>query len=417
MGGFVGQFGTPAGQDGPGQDGPGQDAIDNGTADGTRDTMADEPLPELVELIAAIRRCMAELSWSYHVLGRKTNASSSTWNRWCTQTRLPRRDALVSFAEAAPEVVGRHRLLALWDAALAAQESARRTETSARKTEMSAGEPKTAARHTETAAPHTETGTRHTETSAPSTETGARHTEMSARETTARSTDPRAASPSAAQTAPAPPQPSSPPPATQAVPAAAATPAVPAAAAAPSAPAGRHFSLGSLLLGAAGVLALGAGLTVWIMSANADDTTGAPPAAPPTTTAAPITVQPSPTISCHGTTCAGLDPARTHCADDAVTAYSGQKYGATIELRHSPSCGTVWAKMSRTFAGDRVTVTHRDGHSEEYRQQYGRDAHTLMLVVDSPEDAKACAIIQDRGTFCATHRGPVTPAAVAATSS
>ena len=359
----MGQFGTPAGHDGPGQDG-----IGDGTADGTRDTTADEPSPELVELIAAIRRCMAELSWSYHVLGRRTNASSSTWNRWCTQTRLPRRDALVSFAEAAPEVVGRHRLLALWDAALAAQESARKAETSAWQTETSAGAPETAARSTDTQAP----------------------------------------SPSAAETAPAPPQPSSTTPA---------TPATPAAAAAPPAPVGRRFSLGSLLLGAAGVLALGASITVWIMSANADDTPGGQAAAPPATTAAPITVQPSPTISCHGATCAALDPARTHCADDAVTAYSGQKYGATIELRHSPSCGTVWAKMSHTFAGDRVTVTHRDGHSEEYRQQYGRDAHTLMLVVDTPEDAKACAIIQDRGTVCATHRGPVTPAAVSARSS
>lgn len=308
----MGWFGTPAGHDGPAQNGVGDE-----TTNETRDSDPAEPSAELVELIAAIRRCMAELSWSYKVMGRRTDASSSTWNRWCTQTRLPRREALVSFAKAAPEVVGRHRLLALWDAARAAQESARETQA-------------------------------------------------------------RAASPSAVLPTPA----------------------------------SRRFTLGSLLLSAAGVLAVGAGITVWMLSANADDASGGH-AAPPAATSAPATARPSPTISCHGESCASLDAANTRCADDALTAYSGQKYGVTIELRHSPACGTVWAKMSKTSAGDRATVTHQDGHSEEYRQQYGRDAHTLMLAVDAPEDAKACAIVQDRGTVCATQGGSVAHAPAA----
>jgi hypothetical protein len=324
----VGRFGTPAGHDGPAQDGVGDE-----TANEIRDSDPAEPSAELVELIAAIRRCMDELSWSYNVMGRRTNTSSSTWNRWCTQTRLPRRDALVSFAKAAPEVVGRHRLLALWEAARAAQESARETEA-------------------------------------------------------------RVTSPSVEQTAPVPASVSS---------------NTPAPAAVPPTPAGRRFAHGSLLLSAAGVLAMGAGITVWTLSANAGDTSGGH-AAPPAATSAPATARPSPTIRCHGESCVSLDPAHTHCSDDAVTAYSGQKYGVTIALRHSPACGTVWAKMSKTSAGDRVTVTHQDGHSEEYRQQYGRDAHTLMLAVDAPEDAKACAIVQDRGTVCATQRGAAAPA-------
>ncbi|MFH9575632.1 DUF2690 domain-containing protein [Streptomyces sp. NPDC017454] len=315
----MGRFGTPEGQDGTARDGArsetGNEAPDRDTA---------EPSAELVELIAAIRRCMAELSWSYNVMGRRTDASSSTWNRWCTQIRLPRRDALVSFAKAAPEVVGRHRLLDLWEAARAAQDAA--------------------------------------------SEAGPRA--ASAEETsTAPSTDP-AGSPAAA---------------------------------------GRRLRLASVLLSAAGVLALGAGITVWTLGANAGDTTDGR-TAPQATTAAPTAVRPSPTVSCHGESCASLDPAHTHCARDAVTAYSGRKYGATIELRHSSSCGTVWAKMSKTSAGDRVTVTHREGPSEEYRQQYGRDAHTFMLPVDIPEDAEACAIVQDRGTVCATERNTASPA-------
>lgn len=327
----MGRFGTPAGHDGPAQDGVGDK-----TANETRDNDPAEPSAELVELIAAIRRCMAELSWSYNVMGRRTNTSSSTWNRWCTQTRLPRRDALVSFARAAPEVVGRHRLLALWEAARAAQETTWETEA-------------------------------------------------------------RAASPSAEETTPVPSSVSS---------------NTPVAAVVPPTPAGRRFTLGSLLLSTAGVLVAGAGITVWILNANAGDASGGH-AAPTAATSAPATARPSPVIRCHGASCASLDPAHTHCANDAVTAYSGQKYGATIELRHSPACGAVWAKMSKTSAGDRVTVTHQDGHSEEYRQQYGRDAHTLMLVIDAPEDAEACAIVQDRGTVCATQRGAVPPAPTA----
>ncbi|GAT83786.1 hypothetical protein STXM2123_4487 [Streptomyces sp. F-3] len=279
------------------------------TASKTWDSAPAVPSVELIELIAAIRQCKAELGWSYSMMGRKTNTSADTWYRWCTQPQLPHRDALVSFAEAAPEVMKRYRLLDLWEAAREVQELAQETEKRA---------------------------------------------------------------------------------------------------AGLSALANRPLALGLFLLSAVGVIALLLGLTVWILSVNDDDAPGGH-AAPTASTSASAPARPSPTISCHGESCASLDPARTYCADDAVTAYSGQKYGAMIELRHSPSCGTVWAKMSRTSAGDRVIVTHRDGRSEEYRQQYGRDAHTPMLVVDSPEDAKACAIIQDRGTVCATQRGAVAP--------
>ncbi|MEU5659997.1 DUF2690 domain-containing protein [Streptomyces sp. NPDC047737] len=172
----------------------------------------------------------------------------------------------------------------------------------------------------------------------------------------------------------------------------------------PAGPAGRRPARKALLLGAAGVVLAGMGIAAWTLSADAEDTPDGH-AAPPVATSAPSAVRPSPTVDCHSQSCASLDPAHTNCSEDAVTAYSGQKFGATIELRHSPACGTVWAKMSKTSPGDRVTVTHQDGHSEEYRQQYGRDAHTFMLVVDTPGKAEACAIVQGRGTVCATRHG------------
>lgn len=327
----MGRFGTPEERGGTARDGA---RHENGNANEVSDRDTAAPSAELVELIAAIRRCMAELSWSYNVMGRRTDASSSTWNRWCTQTRLPRRDALVSFAKAAPEVVGRHRLLDLWEAARAAQDAA--------------------------------------------SEAG-----------------PRVAAPTEESS-------SAPPDLPSAAPAGSDSPA----------PAGRRVRPGAALLSAAAALVVAAVITVWTLSANADDAPDGQAAPPASTTAAPVSVRPSPTVSCHAESCSSLDPAHTHCANDAVTAYSGEKYGVTIELRHSPACKTVWAKMSKTSAGDRVTVTHRDGSSEEYRQQYGRDAHTYMLAVDIPKDAKACAMVQDRGTVCATDRNPASPASV-----
>ena len=72
----------------------------------------------------------------------------------------------------------------------------------------------------------------------------------------------------------------------------------------------------------------------------------------------------------------------------------------TFILRYSPRCEAAWAKMSNTSPEDRVIITPKRGDSEEYRQQTGHDAHTRMVPVTRPEDARACAKIQDR--VCAT---------------
>lgn len=98
--------------------------MDEGRDETAQDSPAEaRETPELAALLNRIRRSMAELGWSYNVMGRRTEVSSSTWNRWCTQGKLPRREALISFADAAPRVVDRTELLGLWDAAWAAQEA------------------------------------------------------------------------------------------------------------------------------------------------------------------------------------------------------------------------------------------------------------------------------------------------------
>ncbi len=94
------------------------------------------------------------------------------------------------------------------------------------------------------------------------------------------------------------------------------------------------------------------------------------------------------------------------CSKDAITAYTGHDYGARVELRYSAHCHAVWAKMSGTAAGDRVMVHPKQGNAEEYRQRYGNDAHTRMIPATTPDDARACALIDGRGTVCATHPAP-----------
>ncbi|MFI8186990.1 DUF2690 domain-containing protein [Actinacidiphila glaucinigra] len=119
-------------------------------------------------------------------------------------------------------------------------------------------------------------------------------------------------------------------------------------------------------------------------------------------THSPAGARPAPTARCDGASCASLEPAATTCSNDAITAYTGRDYGVLVELRYSAHCQAAWAKMSNTAAGDRVTVTPKQGDSEEYRQQYGHDAHTRMVHAQNPSDAKACAMIEGRGTVCAT---------------
>ncbi|MFK0258515.1 DUF2690 domain-containing protein [Streptomyces sp. NPDC090445] len=126
------------------------------------------------------------------------------------------------------------------------------------------------------------------------------------------------------------------------------------------------------------------------------------PSAPASFWSPPAGARPAPTATCTGTSCASLEPAATTCAYDAVTALVGHDHGIRVELRHSGRCQAAWAKTSGTTAGDRVTVTAKQGNAQEHRQQYGYDAHTRMVPALTPGDARACALVDGRGTVCAT---------------
>ncbi|MFH9090952.1 DUF2690 domain-containing protein [Streptomyces sp. NPDC017673] len=279
---------------------------------------------------------MGELDWSYQVLQRNTGVSRSTWNRWYTHKKLPKREALVKFAEAAPRTVNRDELLGLWEAAWQAKQArvADRVPDGAGQADRDA-------------------------TATPATTSTA---EQQASTATTSHTEPKKRS---------------------------------------------GKKTGRVLAGIMSAVILGGGAAVWGIKASADNSAKSPaesPSATPTTS-----VKASPLATCHSDSCTSVKPEDAVCSQDAITVYSGSKFGVTIELRYSPRCAAAWAKMSNTSPGDRVIITPKRGGSQEYRQQYGHDAHTRMVSVTRPEDARACAKVQDRGTVCAATSATSSP--------
>ncbi|MCX4621618.1 helix-turn-helix domain-containing protein [Streptomyces albogriseolus] len=61
---------------------------------------------------------------------------------------------------------------------------------------------------------------------------------------------------------------------------------------------------------------------------------------------------------CRGASCAGKDPMNMLCGVDPDTLITYRTTaGARLELRHSPRCGTSWARMWSTRIGDRIELT------------------------------------------------------------
>ncbi|MFD8982444.1 DUF2690 domain-containing protein [Streptomyces sp. NPDC059564] len=169
--------------------------------------------------------------------------------------------------------------------------------------------------------------------------------------------------------------------------------------AAPGVPAARGGKRMPLLLGtaAAVVLVVVVAVVATVYLSNSGTTT------PSASSAAPVRPLAAPTASCSGSTCVHAEPTTTICQNDAVTTAEGRDFGVHIELRYSPGCHAAWGKLTGSSPGDRVQVFGKEGnpsHQEEYRQQTGRTAHTQMVEASGPNDSRACAIIDSRGTVC-----------------
>ncbi|MGW7331339.1 DUF2690 domain-containing protein [Streptomyces sp. NPDC054840] len=179
--------------------------------------------------------------------------------------------------------------------------------------------------------------------------------------------------------------------------------------AAPGVPAARGGKRMALLLGtAAAVVLVAVAVVATLYLSNSGTTTS------PATSAAPVRPLAAPTASCSGSTCVHAEPTTTVCQNDAVTTAEGRDFGVHIELRYSPGCHAAWGKMTGSSPGDRVQVFGKEGnppHQEEYRQQTGRTAHTQMVEASGPNDSRACAVIDSRGTVCTSPLSTAGPSA------
>ncbi|MFJ9610167.1 DUF2690 domain-containing protein [Kitasatospora sp. NPDC101176] len=66
--------------------------------------------------------------------------------------------------------------------------------------------------------------------------------------------------------------------------------------------------------------------------------------------------------SCYASSCTGLDPANTTCANDAITVSTD----GPLELRYSPSCRAAWARDRNAVPGENVAVQNHPGQSADY---------------------------------------------------
>nr|WP_307784296.1 DUF2690 domain-containing protein [Streptomyces sp. S-9] len=105
---------------------------------------------------------------------------------------------------------------------------------------------------------------------------------------------------------------------------------------------------------------------------------------------------------CRGASCAGKDPINMLCGvhPDTLTTYR-TAVGARLELRHSPRCGTSWARMWATEIGDRVElVAPGPPRSAEVTDALDAQAYlyTPMAVTSPGAVVRACFHSSAAGT-------------------
>ncbi|WP_307621538.1 DUF2690 domain-containing protein [Streptomyces sp. V3I7] len=98
----------------------------------------------------------------------------------------------------------------------------------------------------------------------------------------------------------------------------------------------------------------------------------------------------SATPSCSGQGCDGLDPKSTRCADDAQTIakdWAGTMY---LEIRFSPRCRTVWAKLTGAEVDDTVEIRTSPNRRQAAKVHTGHTNYTPMLAAGGAgaEDAQ-----------------------------
>lgn len=76
-------------------------------------------------------------------------------------------------------------------------------------------------------------------------------------------------------------------------------------------------------------------------------------------------------------------PAGTSCANDAYTASSANIGGATLLLRYSPSCRTVWAHIENA-------ATYQPGQQDGGKARILREQDGAALYCHAPVGGRSC---------------------------
>ncbi|MDF3302888.1 helix-turn-helix domain-containing protein [Streptomyces sp. K1PA1] len=121
-----------------------------------------------------------------------------------------------------------------------------------------------------------------------------------------------------------------------------------------------------------------------------------PPGGPRPSASFPVTV------GCHGTSCAGRDADAMACDIDAAT-YAGLRSGhSLLELRGSPDCASVWARVSGASPGDRVTVEARPGPARVTGVPAGGagDGYVVTPMLPAGPALRACRRPRAGGRAC-----------------
>jgi transcriptional regulator with XRE-family HTH domain len=95
-------------------------------------------------------------------------------------------------------------------------------------------------------------------------------------------------------------------------------------------------------------------------------------------------------VRCRGSSCAGRSPGSMLCAEDPVTLASDRAAaGEQIDIRYSPTCLAVWARVSRSAVGDRIDIGSAPGHPHSVRVVDALDAAGYVFTPMAPAVPRA----------------------------
>ncbi|MFI1225832.1 MULTISPECIES: helix-turn-helix domain-containing protein [unclassified Streptomyces] len=157
----------------------------------------------------------------------------------------------------------------------------------------------------------------------------------------------------------------------------------------------------SVMIGALGLLAAGVLLLTTVDFGGLDELAGAADASPSFA---------GPMPGCQADSCTGKHPEESRCATAAVppsTLAERTIGGTVVRVRRSELCRTVWVRIDRGEAGDRVEISAPGADPQQAQVQDGFDevgslSTTMAAVADAGLRRVQACLIRGRERHCFT---------------